>query len=80
MVGGEMVVRDGDVLLVDEQRIIDRMNELAEDLYKPTAEARRRRELADLMTTHIEEICRRWYEIPVHRPATIMNTRTAPGA
>lgn len=80
LVGGEMVVRDGDVLLVDEQRIIDRMNELAEDLYKPTAEARRRRELADLMTTHIEEICRRWYEIPVHRPATIMNTRTAPGA
>lgn len=78
-VGGEMVVRDGEVLLVDEQRIIDRINELAEDLYKPTAEARRRRELADLMTTHIEEICRRWYRIPVSRPASIMNTRSAPG-
>ena len=79
MVGGITVVEDGEVLLVDEHRLTDRINELADDLYKPTPEAQRRRELADLMNPHIEELCRRWYGIPVTRPASVMNTRSAPG-
>ena len=79
MVGGTKVVENGEALLVDEDRLADRINELADDLYKPTPEARRRRELADLMNPHIEELCRRWYRIPVERPALIMNTRSAPG-
>ena len=35
--------------------------------------------LADLMNPHIEELCRRWNGIPVTRPASVMNTRSAPG-
>lgn len=79
MVGGTKVVENGEALLVDEDRIADRIAELSDELYKPTPEARRRRELADLMNPYIEELCRRWYRIPVERPASIMNTRSAPG-
>ena len=78
MVGGTKVVEDGELLLVDEHRIMDRISELSEDLYKPTAEAQRRRELAGQMTPYIEQLCRRWYRIPIERPASIMNTRSAP--
>ncbi len=79
MVGGTKVVEDGQVLLVDEGRIADRIDELSHDLYKPTPEAQRRRELAGIMTPYIEELCRRWYAIPIERPASVMNTRSAPG-
>ena len=79
MVGGTKVVENGEALLVDEDRLADRIAELSDELYKPTPEARRRRELADLMNPYIEELCRRWYRIPVERPASIMNTRSAPG-
>lgn len=79
MVAGRKVVEDGEVVSVDEDRIVDRINELSDELYRPTPEAQRRRELADMMTPHVEELCRRWYSVPIERPATIMNTRTAPG-
>ena len=80
MVGGTKVVEDGEALLINEDRITDRINELSDELYKPTSEARRRRELAGIMNTYVEELCRRWYTIPVERPASIMNTRSVPGA
>lgn len=69
MVGGTKVVENGKAVLVDEQRIADRINELSDELYKPTPQARRRRELADLLNPHIETLCRRWYGIPITRPA-----------
>ena len=67
------------LLTVDEDRIVDRINELSDELYHPTPEAQRRRELADMMTRHIEEICHQWYSVPIDHPAVAMNTRTAPG-
>ena len=79
MVGGDVVVRDGVVTTVDEGRITDRINELSEELYQPTPEAERRRELAAMMNVHVEELIERWYSIPVTEPATIMNTTTPPG-
>ena len=78
MVGGKKVVEDGEVLTVDEHKITDRINELSDELYHPTAEARRRRELAGMMTAHVEELSRRWYSMPIEQPATILNTRVAP--
>ena len=79
MVGGDKVVDDGRLVNVDEHKLRDRINELSEELYRPTPQADRRKELADLMNPYIEELCRRWYSVPVERPASIMNTRTPPG-
>jgi hypothetical protein len=79
MVGGDVIVRDGVVTTVDEGRITDRINELSEELYQPTPEAQRRRELAAMMNVHVEELIERWYSIPISDPATIMNTTTPPG-
>ena len=78
MVGGDIVVRDGVVLGVDEGRLRDRISELADRLYRPTTEADRRRELAGMMTPHIERLAQRWYSAPIDDPATPMNTRSAP--
>ena len=80
MVGGEKVVENGKVLTVDESGIVDRINELAGDLYQPTPEADRRRELAAMMNEHVQELLDRWYAVPIDRPAGIWNTRTAPPA
>ena len=78
MVAGEKVVEDGRLVRVDEDRILDRIRELSDDLYRPTPEAQRRRELAGMMNVHVERLIERWYAVPIERPATVMNTRTAP--
>ncbi len=75
MVGGRVVVEDGKTLLVDEDSIRARINELNEELYRPTPEASRRRELAQIMTPEIESLCERWYSQSVGIPASILNTR-----
>ena len=76
MVGGQVVVRDGVVTTIDEAAVVDRISELSEELYRPTPEASRRRELAALMTPEIEALCEGWYSQPIERPAAIYNTRT----
>ena len=78
MVGGRVVLEGGQVTLVDESAVVDRIRELAEQLYVPTAEAARRRELAGIMTPTIEALCRRWYSQPVGEPASLFNTKTGP--
>jgi len=76
MVGGRIVVEDGKTALVDEAAVRGRIEELTDELYRPTSEASRRRELAELMTPEIESLCERWYSQDVGLPAAILNTRT----
>ena len=78
MVAGSKVVENGMVMNVDEDKLLDRIRELSDQLYYPTAEAERRRELASMMAVHVEELSRKWYSVPIEQPATILNTRAAP--
>lgn len=79
MVAGRVIVESGNVTTVDESALIERIRELSEELYQPSPDAVRRRELAAIMTPVIESLCRRWYSQSVGEPATVMNTRTGPG-
>lgn len=76
MVAGQVVVRGGEVATVDEAALVDRIAELADELYRPTPEADRRRELAALMTPDIERLCGRWYGMPIDHPSGVFNTRS----
>lgn len=78
MVDGRTVVENGKVLTVDEDHLIDRINEIADRLYRPTPEAARRRELAAMVRPLVMDLCGEWYERPVTEPASIFNTRAVP--
>ena len=80
MVGGTKVVEDGEALLINEDRITDRINRAFRRAVQAHVRSPAPRELAGIMNTYVEELCRRWYTIPVERPASIMNTRSVPGA
>ena len=75
MVAGRIVVQDGELTRIDEAALVARIAELTDELYRPTAEAARRRELAAIMTPAIESLCAQWYSIPVDRPGAVFNTR-----
>lgn len=78
MVAGRIIVEGGNVTTVDESAVVERIRELSEELYQPTPDATRRRELAGIMTPVIESLCQHWYSQPVGDPATVMNTRSGP--
>jgi 5-methylthioadenosine/S-adenosylhomocysteine deaminase len=80
VVGGEVIVSNGKVLTVDEDQVVDRIREIEDRLYRPTPEAARRRELAQAMRPLVEELCVDWYSRPISEPASIFNTRSAPGS
>lgn len=75
MVGGRIVVRDGNVLTVDEHRLMERIEEIADRLYRPTPEAARRAELAAMIRPLVDDICTDWYRRDAGEPASIFNTR-----
>jgi 5-methylthioadenosine/S-adenosylhomocysteine deaminase len=79
MIAGAVVVSGGRVLTVDEDRLRERITEIEDRLYRPTPQAARRRELAAMMRPSVVEMCERWYRHPIRRPASILNTRDAPG-
>lgn len=78
MIDGRIVVENGKVLTVDEDKLIDRINEISERLYRPTPEATRRRELAAMVRPLVLDLCGEWYDRTVTNPASILNTRTVP--
>ena len=78
MIDGRTVVDNGKVLTVDEDHLIDRINEIADRLYRPTPEAARRRELAAMVRPLVMDLCGEWYERAVTEPASILNTRSVP--
>lgn len=80
MIGGRLVVEQGTVLTVDEDKVVDRINEIEDELYRPTPEAARRRELAAMVRPLVERTSGEWYSRPIDQPASIFNTRSIPGA
>jgi 5-methylthioadenosine/S-adenosylhomocysteine deaminase len=78
MIGGEVVVADGEVLTIDETALIDQIRAIEDRLYRPTPEAARRRELAAMMRPMVEEVCEDWYSRRITAPASLLNSRTVP--
>ncbi|MEQ8718698.1 MAG: amidohydrolase family protein [Acidimicrobiales bacterium] len=79
MVAGKVVVADGRVLTIDEDQLVERITDIEDRLYRPTSEAVRRSELAAMFKPQVVEMCEDWYSRPITRPASIFNTRSAPG-
>jgi 5-methylthioadenosine/S-adenosylhomocysteine deaminase len=77
MIGGKVVVEEGRVTTIDEERLRARIDELQHELYKPSPQAEHRRALAAQMRPLVEDLCGRWYDYEVE-PAAVFNTRTAP--
>jgi 5-methylthioadenosine/S-adenosylhomocysteine deaminase len=80
MVNGKVVVAGGRMTTVDEDRLRDRLLELADRLYPRHESGPRLLELAGLMLPHAQSIYDRWYRVPVDAPASVYNTRRPPGA
>jgi 5-methylthioadenosine/S-adenosylhomocysteine deaminase len=79
VVAGQVVIEGGRCVTVDEGALRDRITELAEKLYPPYGPAARWAELAALMLPEAQSIYDRWYDVPVQAPASVYNTRRAPG-
>lgn len=78
MIDGKVIVDHGTVTTIDEAKLRDRINELEDELYKPSAAADHRRALAGQMRPHVEELCNRWYDYEITEPAAVFNARSAP--
>ena len=80
VVDGKVVVAGGRMATVDEDRLRDRLLELADRLYPQHESGPRLLELASLLLPHAQSIYDRWYRMPVDAPASVYNTRRPPGA
>jgi 5-methylthioadenosine/S-adenosylhomocysteine deaminase len=80
LVNGKVVVAGGRMTTVDEDRLRDRLLELADRLYPQHESGPRLLELAGLMLPHAQSIYDRWYRVPVDAPASVYNTRRPPEA
>jgi 5-methylthioadenosine/S-adenosylhomocysteine deaminase len=81
MINGEVVLRDGEATRVDEAKVVDRLNELAERgaLYHSTEESRRWAALAiEELYPRALPIYQRWYDMPIDAPAAVFNARRGP--
>jgi 5-methylthioadenosine/S-adenosylhomocysteine deaminase len=79
VVNGQVIIEGGRFVTVDEDALRDRILELTDRLYAAHAPAARWAELAALMLPPAQSIYERWYQVPVESPASVFNTRRAPG-
>ena len=78
LVHGRVLMENGKVTIVDEDRIKERFAAaVAERIYQPSEEVRRWAELGTLVEPYLASIYRPWYEMPLE-PAHVYNTRRAP--
>jgi 5-methylthioadenosine/S-adenosylhomocysteine deaminase len=78
LVDGKTVVSGGRMVTVDEDKLRDRLLELADRLYPVHPQGSRLFELAGLLLPHAQSIYDRWYQVPVEAPASVYNTRRPP--
>ena len=79
VVNGRVIVDGGRCATIDEHALRDRIAELTDRLYPAHEPAARWAELAAVMLPQAQSIYDRWYHVPVEAPASVYNTRRAPG-
>jgi len=77
MVGGEVIVQGGRMVSLDEERLRQRIAELADHLYHTHPSSLRWRELATALLPHAQSLYEEWYSVPVE-PASVYNLRRTP--
>jgi 5-methylthioadenosine/S-adenosylhomocysteine deaminase len=77
---GRVLMEDGRVTVVDEDRVRERFAAAVRDrMYQPSAEVRRWAELGTLVEPYLAPLYQPWYDVPVE-PAHVYNARRVSGA
>ncbi len=75
MAHGRVLMEDGRVTIVDEDRVRERFAAAVRDrMYQPSAEVRRWAELGTLVEPYLAPLYQPWYDVPVE-PAHVYNAR-----
>jgi 5-methylthioadenosine/S-adenosylhomocysteine deaminase len=79
MVHGRVLMRDGRITIVDEDRVKDRFAEAVQRIYRLPDDVARWVELGGLLEPFVIDFYQRWYAEPV-APAYVYNVGSSPGA
>jgi 5-methylthioadenosine/S-adenosylhomocysteine deaminase len=79
VVNGEVVLRQGRATRVDEDALVDRIRELADEgrLYPSSPSSERWLELANVLVPGAVGLYDSWYALPIPEPAAVYNARRA---